>query len=174
MTDIDNKSTTSTTIPIRPCPFCGSEAQIVTACDPVRYGVQCPACRALFLPIYKSEAEALMRWNRRSGGLSAAGDRGTRGISTAKKRRACRKNLELARRAKMLKKIMAETEVPVTLLKEARRAEIAQIEAAAAESSARLKVHEPQILADPGLRQIYALLKHPQAGNQPGTMADGG
>lgn len=34
--------------------------------------------------------------------------------------------------------------------------------AAIAESSARLKAHKLQILADPGLLQIYALLKHPQ------------
>lgn len=108
MSDIDNKTIASTTIPIRPCPFCASEAQIVTADDPVRYGVQCPACRALFLPIYKSEAEALMRWNRRSG--SVAGGRGTRGISTAKKRRASRKNLAAAREAKKIFRIKSETE----------------------------------------------------------------
>jgi len=46
--------------------------------------------------------------------------------------------------------------------------------AAVAEGRARLKVHEPQILADPGLRQIYALLKRPQAVDAVGHAVNGG
>ncbi len=104
-----------------------------------------------------------MRWNRRSGGVAAAGGRATQGISTSRKRRACRRNLKVARESKAMRKVKTETDHSVSLLRAARQAEIAQAEAAAAASRALLMDREAQILADPLLRQVYALLKRPQA-----------
>ncbi len=115
-----------------------------------------------------------MRWNRRSGGVAAAGGRATRGISTAKKRRASRRNLALARQSKELTKVKTETEHSVSLLRAARQAEINEAQAAAAASRARLMDREAQILADPLLRQVYALLKRPQAVDDVGHAVHGG
>ena len=98
---IYTKATTGCSIPIRPCPFCGSHAQFILAHDQVCWGIQCSACSACVPPVHRSEVEALIRWNRRSGGAAAAGGRATRGLSTAKKQRACHMNLKRAREARL-------------------------------------------------------------------------
>ena len=121
---IDARTAAITSIPIRRCPFCGSEAHLVTA-GQIRYGVQCSVCRACFLPVHRNQAEALMLWNRRSGGVSAAGGRATKGVSTTKKRRASRRNLALARKARRLVRIKSDTEDTMALLGPIRQAEIA-------------------------------------------------
>jgi len=72
-------------------------------------------------------------------------------------------NLKRAREAKQLLRIEAETESRVSLLREARQKEIAQVQAAAAMNRARLKAREAQILADPAFSRVYALLNRPQA-----------
>jgi hypothetical protein len=159
MNFIFTQAVAAITIPIRPCPFCGSKAEFVSGEDQFCRGIQCPACSACLPPVNGDEFQALARWNRRSGSAAAAGGRATRGISTAKKRQASRRNLELARQAKAVMKINSEVSDSIAILKEARRAEIEDVEAIAAERRARLKHREGQIMADPHLRQLYGLLK---------------
>jgi len=160
MSYINNTTTVAHSVPVRCCPFCGSEAQLLCVND--RYGIHC-VCGACFPPAHGTEAEALMRWNRRSGGVSAAGGRSTKGVSTAKKARASRQNLRQAREVKRLLRISAKNEASTLLLMEARQVELVQAEARAAEGRARLKEREPQILADPALARLYELLDRPRA-----------
>ena len=140
------------------CPFCAGKAEVVTANEPTRHGVRCASCHAGFQPVFKDREEAFFVWNWRGGTSSAAGGRATKGISTAKKRRTCRRNLKLARKAKKLKKVWADVDAAYAQLKPLRAAQIAEAEAAAAKSRAWLKAREAEILADPLLRRVYDLL----------------
>ena len=62
----------------------------------------------------------------------------------------------------------------MALLGPIRQAQMALAENAAAESRARLKDHEPKIMADPLLRGLYALLKRPQAADAMAREVNGG
>ena len=53
------KATAASSIPIRPCPFCGSEAKFVIGHDPDRRGIQCSVCSACVPPLYGGEVVAL-------------------------------------------------------------------------------------------------------------------
>jgi hypothetical protein len=106
----------------------------VIANEPTRYGVRCVACRTYLLPNLERVDLAVMAWNRRDGTPAASGGRATKCVSTAKKRRASRRNLALARAAKKVIKIQADTEDVMAQLKPIRQAEIAQAESVAAES----------------------------------------
>jgi len=147
------------------CPFCAGQAEVITDYEPTRYGIRCAVCHGGFQPVYETCDEAAIMWNRRSGGISAAGGRATRGLRSRRKAAASKRNLKKARAAKKLKKICTRIDVAFEKLKPLRESEIAQAEEAAVASRARLKVHEARILADPQLRKIYALLNHPQADN---------
>jgi Restriction alleviation protein Lar len=171
MNNNNDKATAAATIPVRCCPFCGSEAQLLRVDD--RYGVQC-VCGAGIPPAHGTEAGALVLWNRRSGGAAAAGGRATRGLSSARKRAASRRNLRLARASRRVIRIEAETRASALVLKDARQAELALAEARAAQSRVRLKERESQILADPALAQLYALLDRPRAVKAAGQMSCGG
>jgi Lar family restriction alleviation protein len=171
---IYNKTATGCSIPIRPCPFCGSEAQLVLAHDQVRRGIQCSACSACVPPLHKSEFEAMMRWNRRSGGVAGAGGRATRGISTAKKRRACRKNLTLARKAKLLIRLKAKTDAAIAQLRSYREAEGRELEELARRSRSRIAALLPLFDADPGLRGLAELLEPGQAADGAGHVVQSG
>jgi hypothetical protein len=99
---------------------------------------------------HANSIEAATAWNRRHGSakaLAALGGAATRGLSTPRKRAASRRNLKKARARKKLKRIRAGIEIAYTRLKQARRAEQARIEAAAARSLARLMDQEPLIQA---------------------------
>jgi hypothetical protein len=65
-------------------------------------------CRAGFLPVLIAKFEAIVLWNRRSGGVSALGGKATKGITSRKKRRACRRNLRKAREARKLNRLRQE------------------------------------------------------------------
>ena len=164
---IFNKAPAGSSIPIRPCPFCGSEAQLVLAHDHVRRGIQCSVCSACAPPLHRSEFEALARWNRRSGGVPAAGGRATRGLSTARKRRASRRNLALARQSKLLKRVRAKTDEAVARLRPYREAERLRLEALAARSRSRLE-------ADPVLSGLAKLVRPGQGYEEPSPGVSGG
>ena len=87
--------------------------------------------------------------------MSAAGGKATRGVSTWRKRRSSRRNLRIARRKKKLKWIRTKCEALYWKLKPFREAELAEAEAALAQSHAELKQLEPKILADPLLARFY-------------------
>lgn len=65
---IYKKATADTPIPLPRCPFCAAEPHFVLDRDQVRRGIQCSVCFACVPPLYMSESEALVLWNRRSGG----------------------------------------------------------------------------------------------------------
>ncbi|MHB8524464.1 MAG: Lar family restriction alleviation protein [Limisphaerales bacterium] len=96
METIGHATTDQTELPtpvLKACPFCAGRAEVITTQEPTKYGVWCCTCHGGFLPVLETQGEAVILWNRRSGGVSAAGGRGTKGILTRKKRRACRKKL---------------------------------------------------------------------------------
>jgi hypothetical protein len=129
MTNIITNTVSGSAIPIRVCPFCGSEARLVVGHDQVRRGIQCSGCPACVPPICDTDWDALFRWNRRSGGAAAAGGRATRGISTARKRRASRANLALARQSKQIIAIRTKTDEAVARLRPYREAEQRELDA---------------------------------------------
>jgi hypothetical protein len=159
MTNIISRTISGPAIPIRPCPFCGSQARLVVAHDQVHRGIQCAGCPACVPPICDTDWDALFRWNRRSGGGSAAGGRATRGISTPKKRRAARANLALARRSKQMIAIRAKTNEAIARLRPYREAEQRELETQAAWSRARLTALLPRLEADPVLKGMVGVLK---------------
>jgi hypothetical protein len=154
---VDQVAATSAPSP-KACPFCASRAEIVRASGQ-GFGVRCVGCGVSFPAIYNLD-EVMVLWGQRRGTVSYRGGLASKGVSTRKKQRACRRNLKLARRQKKLKQLSANTATLAAQLRLAREAEAAEIESAAAWSRARLKDHEDQILGDPALRQLYALLKH--------------
>jgi hypothetical protein len=92
---------TSASNPIlKPCPFCDGRAELATSTKPPRYGVICLNCPAEIPPLLLTQEVAVRLWNQRKGTASAFGGRATKGISTWKKRRACRRNLWIARHRK--------------------------------------------------------------------------
>jgi hypothetical protein len=159
MTNIITTAVSGPAIPIRACPFCGSEARLVVGHDQVRRGIQCSGCPACVPPICETDWDALFRWNRRSGGAAAAGGRATRGISTARKRRASRANLALARQSKLLKRIRARTDAVVNQLRPHREAERSGLEQLATRSRARIAALIPRLEGDPLLSRMVELLK---------------
>lgn len=169
MTNIITTTLSGSAIPIRPCPFCGSEARLVVVHDQVRRAVQCSNCCASIPPTSGSEFEALFRWNRRSGGIAGAGGRATKGISTARKRRSARANLALARQSKQMIDIRAKTDETVTRLRSYREAEQRELDALSEETSARLAALLPRLEADPILKGMAGVLKRPheEAEGQP-------
>lgn len=168
----DQAAATSTPSPKR-CPFCNGQAEVVGACGQ-GFGVRCAGCGVLFPAIYRTCDEVIALWAKRAGIPSWFGGKATKGISTRRKRRACRRNLKKARQRKQLKRIRDNAEALMPQLQAMRHKELAEAELAVAQSRARLKAHEPQILADPLLRQVYALLKHPQANKEQGRVVKGG
>jgi hypothetical protein len=161
MSNIISNTVSGPAIPIRVCPFCGSEGALVVAPDQVRRGIQCSGCPACVPPICGNDWEALLRWNRRSGGAAAAGGRAARGISTARKRRASRANLALARRSKQIKAIRTKTDSVIVQLRPFREAEGQVLQELAAETNARLASLLPRIEADPVLKGMVGVLKRP-------------
>lgn len=159
MTNVITTTVSGPAIPIRACPFCGSQARLVVAHDHVRRGIQCSGCPACVPPICGNDWEALLRWNRRSGGVSAAGGRGTRGLSTARKRRSSRRNLALARQSKQMIAIRAKTDEAIARLRPYREAEQRELDAQRGHTSARLVALLPRLEADPRLRGMMELLK---------------
>lgn len=152
----DQAAATSTPSPKR-CPFCNGQAEVVGACGQ-GFGVRCAGCGVLFPAIYRTCDEVIALWAKRAGIPSWFGGKATKGISTRRKRRACRRNLKKARQRKQIKRIRADTEAIMPQLQAARAPELADLQAAAAQSRARLKALEPIIMADPQLSRIYALL----------------
>lgn len=161
MTNIISNTVSGPAIPIRACPFCGSQARLVVAHDHVRRGIQCSGCPACVPPICDTDWEALFRWNRRSGGAAAAGGRATRGISTPKKRRSSRANLALARRSKQMIAIRTKTDEAVARLRSYREAEQRELDALSEETSARLAALLPRLEGDPILKGMAGVLKRP-------------
>ena len=54
---------------LRPCPFCGGEAELLThifTLMPNSYGVKCRVCEAETRQFYQSAEEARDAWNRRN------------------------------------------------------------------------------------------------------------
>ena len=144
---------------IRCCPFCAATGHLTfRGLSPVLYGVQCRSCGANIPANRAKSQDAIQAWNRRRG-LASAGGKATKGIMTRKKHRSCRRNLRIARREKKMKSIRAEGEVLYWKLKELRAVERAEMQAERAENLAWLKQREPQIMADPALRQLYESLK---------------
>jgi len=143
---------------IRAYPFCGSPGQL-TGADGYGFGVACGQCGVGFPAIQPSRESAIALWGHRQGTASFHGGLSTRGISIRKKRRACRRNLRRARQVLALKRVRAKIEAVMPQLKAARAAQLAEVELAAAESRAKLVALEPQILADPVLARVYALLR---------------
>jgi Lar family restriction alleviation protein len=96
----------------KPCPHCGCtnpEAVHQNNSEEVRHSVACPNCGASS-GLRSTEEEAVDAWNRRHEMVSAAGGRATRGISTKKKRRACRRNLKKARAERYRLRLNREVE----------------------------------------------------------------
>lgn len=50
---------------LKPCPFCGGEAQILIIKEQKFHSVRCIKCRTL-TDIYETEEEAIEAWNRRA------------------------------------------------------------------------------------------------------------
>jgi hypothetical protein len=173
MTNIISNTVSVPSIPIRPCPFCGSQARLVVALDQMRRGIQCSGCPACVPPICGNDWEALLRWNRRSGGVSAAGGRATRGISTARKRRSARANLALARQSKQMIAIRTKTDEAFARLRIYRDAEQRELDALSEETSARLAALLPRLEADPILKGVLGVLKcpHEEPNGQPTSRA---
>lgn len=174
MTNIITTTVSGPAIPIRDCPFCGSPAQLVVAHDQVRRGIQCSGCPACVPPICDTDWDALFRWNRRSGGAAAAGGRATRGISTARKRRASRANLALARQSKQMIAIRTKTDEAVALLKPYREAEERELDAMKEQTSARIAALIPLLESDPGLRGMVEILKPRLSHAGPAPLVHGG
>jgi hypothetical protein len=160
MNDITTNVSRNSSIPIRACPFCGSQARLVVH-DQVRRAVQCSNCSASVPTTSGTEFEALFRWNSRSSGAAAAGGRATKGLTSAKKRRSSRANLALARRSKQMKAIRAKTDAVIVQLRPFRDAEGQVLQELAAETSARLAALLPKIEADPVLKGMVGVLKRP-------------
>lgn len=158
-----NKAPAGCSVPIRPCPFCGSDAQLVLDHDQVRRGIQCSASSASVPPLHWNEFEALARWNRRSGGVAAAGGRATRGFRSRRKLAAAKRNLKLAREAKKLIRIKAKTDEAVARLRPYREAERLRLDALAARSRSRLETH-------PVLSELVKLVKTGEGCEPPGSV----
>jgi Na+-translocating ferredoxin:NAD+ oxidoreductase RnfC subunit len=132
------------------CPLCGGASEFVCDSDLSGVGIRCINCGMSIPPNHANSIEAAATWNRRQGSakaLAALGGAATRGLSTPRKRAASRRNLKKARARKKLKRIQAGIEIAYTRLKQARRAEQADVEAAAARSYARLMDLESLIQA---------------------------
>ena|SRR5208282_3694319 len=164
--DILVNQVAATSTRLKLCPFCASRAEIFQA-DDRRFGIGCPGCPVAIPAIYQSAEVAVMWWNLRQGTASYRGGLATKGLSTRRKRRACRRNLRKARQQKQLRRIRGHTESTMVMLKAARAVEMAEVQAAAKISRAKLAALEPQIRADPSLSRILALLRHGQAEGEP-------
>ncbi len=95
------------------------------------------------------------------GGTSDPGRAAGRSPSTARKRRSCRANLRLARKAKALKRVKAAVAEAVTRLRayrQAEQAELRELEGVAAQSRARLVAHLLEAGNDPTISRMLALL----------------
>ena len=59
-----------TLIDLKPCPFCGGQANVIEhrfhGLDS-SYGLQCKKCKAETYQFYESEEKAIKAWNRRAG-----------------------------------------------------------------------------------------------------------
>ncbi|MGD0614170.1 MAG: Lar family restriction alleviation protein, partial [Verrucomicrobiota bacterium] len=124
---------------LKRCPFCYSNAKVATAYEPTRYGIHCPGCAAGFLPVLETEREAVARWNRRAGTVSAAGGRATRGLTSRRKAAAARRNLRKAREQKQLNALKREITARLEALRSNRQEMEQWVTAQTAESRQRLK-----------------------------------
>ena len=138
------ENTTTATLPIRPCPFCGSEDLLVSVHD--RYGVQC-ACGASLQPSHRTLVEALIRWNKRSGGAAAAGGRATKGLCSRRKLAAAKRNLKKARYARLVIRLKVKTAAAIAQLRPYREAEQLRLEGSAGGCRSRLAALLPQVTA---------------------------
>jgi hypothetical protein len=154
MNAVNNDTVRIATI-LKPCPYCGSHGIITQAAGQTKFGLGCTGCPLLFPDIYDTPETAVTAWGLRQGTASAAGGRATRGVSTWRKRRSCRRNLRIARREKKLKWIRAQIEAAATRLKELRKIEIQEFEAEAVADFAWLQNAEPLIAGDPVLLRSY-------------------
>ncbi|HEV2392685.1 MAG TPA: Lar family restriction alleviation protein [Verrucomicrobiae bacterium] len=136
-TSNESATTNQPAIKLKTCPFCASQAEVKRA-DDGRFGVQCRCCRASVATVWQTADQALRWWNLRQSGPSYHGGLATKGISTAKKRRACRRNLKRARQQKQLQRIRRNVEEIMPQLQAARAEEMAEAQTAAAQSRARL------------------------------------
>ena len=140
---------------IKPCPFCAGRAVVTENIDREVFSIECCGCSLQFMNVFKSFEEAALMWCRRRSTVSAAGGRATRGLSTRKKRRACRRNLRRARKMKKLKWIRSQYE-PLYQRNKARLAEeIAELKAALKDDLAYFKEREHLIIDNPTLREFY-------------------
>jgi len=140
---------------IKPCPFCSSRGVITQADDPPKFGVRCIGCPACLPETLQSSSEAMAAWCCRRGTAAAAGGRGTRGVSTWKKRRSSRRNMRIARRKKKLKWMKAHVKVTLKWLKMFTSTELADMEALVAKDRAELALLEPIIRKYPQASELY-------------------
>lgn|ERR1051325_10957748 len=132
-------------IPLRVCPFCAGEAEVFHRPQTARYGVNCSHCRCAFLPVFSTDIEAILHWNRRTGTSSAAGGRATRGKCSRRKLRAAKRNLRRARERKQIRIIRSRVEVLAQRLKEARSIEFNEIVREAAQARRRFALQRVAI-----------------------------
>lgn len=60
---------------LKPCPFCGGQANVIEYLFHGLYGVKCQKCKAETYQFYESEEEAIEAWNRRAGERKEGADR---------------------------------------------------------------------------------------------------
>lgn len=125
--------------------------------NPVRHGVQCRNCGASIPATHPKCQDAISAWNRRSG-LAMLGGRATRGIRSRRKLEAARDNLQKARQARKLNRLRHGVEVAYAAIKPYRQQQLAESEAAVAESRDELAILGPKIVKDQILRRLHALL----------------
>jgi hypothetical protein len=101
-------------------------------------------CCALFAPILETVEAAVARWNRRISG--AAGGRTTKGLTSRRKSRACRRNLRKARLAKKYQSVRAKALLIFPILRVLRSVQMSQT--ITEEHRAELKPLTPKIQAD--------------------------
>jgi len=144
---------------VKRCPCCAAHGVITQAQGQSKFGVQCNGCPLTFLEVYNTPESAIAAWSLRRGTVSSAGGRGTRGKCSWRKRRACRKNLRLARKRKKLKWMRDRVDAIITWLKPHRELEMAEMAEALAKSWAELTVLEPLIRQYPDLSELLDWLK---------------
>lgn len=138
------------------------------ALNPLLFGVRCHRCGASVPASHPDREDAVRAWNRRSG-LATLGGKATRGKSSWKKRRACRRNLGIARRRKKLKAVKTQIDTAASRLKVLREVELASLEEASARDRAELEAlaHHPVLRKDPVLTGMLARLTHGGQGRGP-------
>ncbi len=144
---------------VKRCPCCAARGVLTQAQGQSKFGARCNGCPLTFPEVYNTRESAITAWSLRRGSVSAAGGRATKGKSSWRKRRSCRKNLRLARKRKKLKWMRDRVDTIITWLKPHREVEMAEMRAALAKSWAELAVLEPLIRQYPDLSELLDWLK---------------